>query len=148
MAAAWALPLPRLTDPLGAPLPAGWHLYSPVGYAILAPLVTLWDQIAMLPISRLTGFLTGLGLVYMAWRIRIRLSRRVRWPRAVLRELWVAAVTLAGFVGFVLLGLIWHARPVARLAGLGADEATVEIHSHTNASHDVRGVLVQGFDAA
>ncbi len=140
--------VPAISDPLGAPLPSGWAIHFPAGYAVLAPLVTLWDQIAMLPISRLTGFLAGLGLLYLAWRIRIRLGRRVRWPRAVLRELWVGAVTLAGFVGFVLLGLTWHARPMARLARLAVDEATVEIHSHTNASHDVRGVLVEGFDAA
>ena len=140
--------VPAISDPLGAPLPEGWHLHKPAGYLLLAPLVTLWDQIAMLSISRLTGFLAGLGLWYLAWRLRVRLTRQVRWPQAVLRELWVAAVAVAGFLGFVLLGLTWHARPVARLAGLAVDEATVEIHSHTNASHDVRGFLVEGFDAA
>lgn len=137
-----------LTDPLGAPLPPAWYLHTAIGYAILAPVVTVWDQVAMLPISRLSSFLASLGLLYLAWRIRVRLTRRVRWPEAVLRECWVAAVSLAGFMGFVLLGLIWHARPVARLAGLTVDEVTVEVHSHTNASHDVRGFLVEGFDAA
>ncbi len=139
---------PAISDPLGAPLSPGWNLHFPAGYALLAPLVTLWDQVAMLPISRLTGFLAGLGLWYLAWRIRVHLTRRVRWPKAVLREVWVAAVCLAALVGFVLLGLSWHARPMARLAGLTVDEVTVEVHSHTNASHDVRGFLVQGFDAA
>jgi hypothetical protein len=145
---AWSLPVPPLTDPLGAPLPPAWYLHHPIGYAILAPLGTLWDQLTMLPISRLTGFLAGLGLLFLTWRIRVRLTHRVRWPRAVLRECWVAAVSLAGFVGCLLLGLTWHARPVARLAGLAVDDLTVEIHSHTNASHDVRGWPVSGFDAA
>lgn len=146
--AAWAAPVVPLTDPLGAALPVGWHLHRSVGYALLAPLVTVWDQIAMLPISRLTGLLAGLGVVFLAWRIRVRRARRVRWPRAVLGECGVLVVAVTGFLCFVLLGLTWHARPVARLAGLAADELTVEIHSHTNASHDVRGFLVQGFDAA
>lgn len=140
--------VPAISDPLGAPLPEGWQMHHPAGYLLLAPVVTLWDQIAMLPISRLTGFLAGLGLVYLAWRLQVRLRHPVRWSRALLRECWVLVVAVAGFVGFVLLGLVWHARPVARLAGLSADELTVEIHSHTNASHDVRGFLVEGFDAA
>lgn len=146
--AAWAAPVPALANPLGSALPAAWRLHRSLGYAILAPLVTLWDQIAMLPISRLTGLLAGLGLVYLGWRIQVRLTQRFRWPRAVLRECWVLVMTVAGFATLVLLGLVWHGRPVARLAGLAADELTVEIHSHTNASHDVRGVLVDGFDAA
>ena len=145
---AWAIRVPPLSDPLGGALPAAWRLHTPLGYAILAPLVTLWDQIAMLPIGRLTGLLAGLGLLYLGWRVRVRLGNRTRWPRAVLRELWVLVVAVAGFVTFILLGLAWHARPVARLAGLGADELTVEIHSHTNASHDVHGFLVAGFDVA
>ncbi|MFN2316107.1 MAG: PHP domain-containing protein [Gemmatimonadales bacterium] len=145
--AAWAAPVPALTDPLGGALPAAWQLHRSLGYAIIAPLATLWDQIAMLPISRLTGLLTGLGVLYLAWRIQVRRTQRVRWTRAVLRECWVLVMAVAGFVTFVLLGLVWHDRPVARLAGLAADELTLEMHSHTNASHDVRGFLVEGFDA-
>lgn len=146
--AAWATRVSPLSDPLGGALPGAWQLHRTLAYALLAPLVTVWDQIAMLPISRLTGLLAGLGLAYLAWRIRVRLRHRLRWHRAVLRELWGLAVAVAAFLGFVLVGLTWHARPVARLAGLGVDELTVEIHSHTNASHDVQGVLVEGFDAA
>jgi hypothetical protein len=37
---------------------------------------------------------------------------------------------------------------MARLAGASADEAVVDFHTHTRASHDVGGTLMDGYDAA
>lgn len=138
---------PPLEDPLGAPLPDGWRLHHPAGYLLLAPLATLWDQISLLPLGRLTGLLWGLGLAFVAGRVAVRWRHRVRWPRALRIEAQVAGLSLAGFVVFVLAGMAWRTRPMPRLVGLGPDALTVEIHSHTNASHDARGGLTAGFDA-
>ena len=60
---------PPLSDPLGAPLPPGLHLALPWLYLLAAPLFDLWDGISMLNMRRLTGFLTGLLLLFVLWRI-------------------------------------------------------------------------------
>jgi hypothetical protein len=46
---------------------------------------------------------------------------------------------------FLFVGAIWH-RPMLALAGTGTDEMIVDLHSHTNVSHDVKGTLMSGFD--
>lgn len=143
-----ALPVPPLSIATGEPLPAEWVLQRGVFYALLAPLVTLWDQVSLLSLSRLRGFLAGLLLLFLAWRIvaclRRRPRRRLRWAH----EAGVLVLALAGLLVFVASGALWHSRPMARLAGLGMDDLVAEIHAHTNYSHDVRGGLAQGFDVA
>lgn len=136
-----------LADPLGEPLPPAWRLYHPAGYLALAPLTTLWDHTSLLPLHRLQGFIAGLALAFLGWRAWMRWHHRVRWPRAVLQELRLVALALGGFLLFVLAGVAWRDRPMVRLVGLEADHLTVETHAHTNASHDVQGVLGSGFDA-
>ena len=96
----------------------------------------------MLSLSRLEGFLLGLALLYLAWRVGRGLSRRrVRW-REELRSLVGALVLLVLFIGG---GLLSH-RPMLRLEGQGANLVAVDFHSHTSASHDVRGDGMAGFD--
>jgi hypothetical protein len=96
----------------------------------------------MLSMSRLEGFLLGLALLYAAGRI-VRLIRR---RRLVLREeggALLAAVVALG--AFILGGLISH-RPTLELVGTEPGVAVVDFHSHTNASHDVRGTAMGRFD--
>ena len=133
---------PMLSDPLGRPLPAGVHLAPPSSYLVLSPVYSLWDGVAMLSMSRLEGFLLGLALLYAVGRI-VRLIRR---RRLVVREeggALLAAVVALG--AFILGGLISH-RPTLELVGTGRDVAVVDFHSHTNASHDVRGTAMARFD--
>ena len=75
---------PPLSDPLGAPLPAGLHLGYPWLYVALAPLFSLWDGVSMLSLSRLRAFLTSILVLYLAWRLARMLWRRLAWrsPRA------------------------------------------------------------------
>jgi hypothetical protein len=148
LARAWHTP--ALGDPLGDPLPPDLHLAFPLTYVLFAPLFTLWDGVSMLSMSRLQGFLTGLTVLYVAWRGGRALWWRIAWsdgppPRAPLRrELGLLAASFAGLLLFVGVGLLWH-RPMAALAG--TDGALVfDAHSHTNVSHDVRGTLMRGFD--
>lgn len=138
---------PHLSDPLGAPLPAGWQLRTPGLYTALAPFFSLWDNIAMLSRTRLSGFLVGGALAYVGWRVAVRLGRRVRLARAILAEVGSLLAGLAALLLFVGVGMAWNTRPSRVLAGLSTDELTVEIHSHTSASHDVRRWPVAGFDA-
>jgi hypothetical protein len=105
----------------------------------------------MLSMTRLHGFLAGLAMLYLVWRGGRLLQSRVLWSdrrparHPVRRELVLLVGTLAGFALFVAAGLLWH-RPMAALAGAGADRVVFDMHSHTNASHDVGGPM-RGFDA-
>jgi hypothetical protein len=112
---------------------------------VLAPLFTLWDGVSMLSMSRLHGFLLGLPPLFIAWRL-LRRGLRPHTPFRPRHELKVLAVTLALLVGFIAAGILWH-RPMVALEGELRSEALVDFHSHTNASHDVRGTLMRGFDA-
>ena len=118
----------------------------PPAYLILAPLFTLWDGVSMLSMSRLRGFLAGLAGLYLVWRVARLVRARVLWSdrrparHPVRREVVLLLGTLAGFVLFVAAGLLWH-RPMAALAGAGADRVVFDVHSHTNVSHDVGGPM-------
>jgi hypothetical protein len=138
---------PALTDPVTGELPEPLHLSVPSLYLILAPLFTLWDGISMLSMSRLKGFLVGLVIIYVLWRL-IKVAKRRRatrtWPRRLLRELGILVLSLVLLLGFLLTGALWH-RPMISLAGVSRDERVVDFHSHTSASHDVSG-LMEDFD--
>ncbi len=103
----------------------------------------------MLSMGRLKGFLIGLALLYLAWRIvhawrgrtHSELPRRGFW----LRELIVLALSSSLLVAFLVVGALWH-RPMRSLAGVAPGDLVVDFHSHTNVSHDVRNTLMRGFD--
>ncbi len=105
---------------------------------MLAPVYSLWDGASMLSLSRLEGFLLGLALLFLAYRVGRAIARRRVVLREEIRSVIGAVVLLAVFVGG---GLISH-RPMLRLEGHGPDLAVVDFHSHTSASHDGRA----GFD--
>lgn len=130
--------VPALTDPVAGAAPPSLHLDIPWTYLTLAPLFTLWDGVSMLSMSRLIGFLTGLVLLYLIWRV-VQVGR-------MRTELKLLALSVVLFGSFVVIGAMWH-RPMLSLAGTDPQEMVVDFHSHTNASHDVRGTWMSGFDA-
>lgn len=142
------LRLPELSDPLGAPLPPDWQLGSPLLVTVLAPLFSLWDGVAMLSRSRLSGFLLGLAVGYLAWRLIVRRQRRVRIGRVIAEEVAALVGGVAALLLFVGVGMAWNTRPSRPLTGLSPDEFTMEVHSHTGVSHDVQQWPVSGFDLA
>ncbi|MGE3527480.1 MAG: PHP domain-containing protein, partial [Gemmatimonadales bacterium] len=149
--AALVLGTPALSDPTGAALPPSVHLHFPWLNLIFAPLFDLWDGVSMLSLSRLKAWAVWLAAFYVVWRIVTGIRRRRREPDAgppvgVIRELGLALLALALFLGFVGAGMLWH-RPMAGLAGVPADWLAVDMHTHTNASHDVKGTLMGGYDA-
>ncbi len=144
LALARAAALAPLSDPLGEPLPAGLRLALPWSYLLAAPLFTLWDGVSMLSMSRLEGFLLGLAPLFLLYRLLAALARRGTTLRG---ELLALGIGLAGLIAFVAAGLLWH-RPMASLAGVPPDDAVVDFHTHTRASHDVGGTLMDRYDVA
>jgi hypothetical protein len=135
--------VPALSDPTTGAVHGPLHLEIPWIYLLLAPLFTSWDAVSMLSMSRLQGFLLGVGVLFITWRVgQAALGRRLTLKRE-LRALAVALVLLASFV---LAGLLWH-RPMLSLGGTGASDIVTDFHSHTNVSHDVRDTWMRGFDA-
>lgn len=137
------LAVPALSDPVSGAVPPRLHLVVPPTYLALAPFFTLWDGVSMLSMSRLSGFIIGLVVLYLLWRIaRYRARRRIYW----LSELQTLVSSLVLWSLFVVVGAVWH-RPMLRLEGAASDEMIVDFHSHTNVSHDVRNTWMRGFDA-
>ncbi len=142
--------VPALHDPVAGAAPASAYLKIPLTYLILAPLFTLWDGVSMLSMRRLAGFLTGLAVLYLVWRVagvirrRNRGGRRPLWSQVV-REAVALVASVAFLLGFIIIGLVWH-RPMLSLEGTHPDDAIVDFHSHTNVSHDVRDTWMRGFD--
>jgi hypothetical protein len=96
----------------------------------------------MLSLSRLEGFVLGLALLFVVYRFSRAITRRRLVPGEEIRAVVGAAVLLLLFVGG---GLLSH-RPMLRLEGQDANLAAVDFHSHTSASHDVRGTAMAGYD--
>jgi len=140
LARAWAVP--SLSDPLGAPLPHGLSLTLPWSHLAAAPLFTLWDGVSMLSLSRLKGFLIGSLLLFLLWRLVRAIGRRGTTLGRELGAFLLGILALAAFIG---AGLLWH-RPMAALAGAGADRIVADFHTHTNRSHDVAGTAMDDYD--
>jgi hypothetical protein len=150
--AARVLRAPMLSDPTGNPLPAGLYLQVPVLHLILSPLFDLWDGVSLLSMTRLKGFLAGLLVIFVAWRALAAARRKSLDPDAgppigFVREIAALGLGLMALAGFVAGGMLWH-RPMVSLGGLPPNMIAADFHSHTNASHDVQGSLMKGFDAA
>lgn len=139
--------VPPLADPTGATVPAGLTLHAPPLYVALAPLFTTWDGITLLGMTRLKGFLAGIALGFVLWRAWQWRRMRGTVLQRLGRNLIILSVCSALFVLFVVVGLTWH-RPMLALRGAGPDAIVVDLHSHTNVSHDVQGTLMRGYDVA
>lgn len=151
LVAARVLRAAPLYDPLGAPLPPGVHLGFPVIHLLFAPLFDLWDAASMLSLRRLEWLAAGLLLAFAVWRVVLAVLRRRTDPDAgppigLIREASALLFGLIGFLAFVVGGLLWH-RPMVALRGAPPNIMVVDLHAHSNVSHDVRGTLMAGFDA-
>jgi hypothetical protein len=137
-----AFPVPALSDPTGAPLPAGVHLAFPLLNLLLAPLFDLWDGVTLLAMSRLNAFLLGAVTLGALWSVGSSIVEgRLLWGRATAR----LALFILGLGAFVLGGIRWR-RPMAHIDGTPDGYLVIDLHSHTNVSHDVKGLLQRDFD--
>ena len=133
-----AFPVPALSDPTGAALPAGVHLAFPVLNLLLAPLFDLWDGVTLLAMPRLQAFLAGAAALFVLGRVWLRNAGWRRHAVAVVEFLFLFGAFLVGGAG-------WR-RPMAHIAGVPDTLLVVDLHSHTNLSHDVTGWLQRDFD--
>lgn len=139
---------PALSDPTGAALPRSLHLHFPFLNILLAPVFDTWDGVSMLGMHQLVAFFIWSAAGVVLWRVARQILRRPKRP-SVGRLLTEVAIVIGGVLGlllFGLVGLVWH-RPMVSLAGVPADRMVVDLHTHTNVSHDVHGTLMRGFDA-
>ncbi|MBA2457808.1 MAG: hypothetical protein H0V43_02490, partial [Gemmatimonadales bacterium] len=123
LARVWGVP--SLSDPLGAPLPDGLSLTLPWSHMAVAPLFTLWDGVSMLSLGRLKGFLIGSLLLFLLWRLGRAIGWRGTTPG---RELGAILLGILALAAFIAAGLLWH-RPMAALAGAGADRIVADFHT-------------------
>lgn len=144
-----AIGAPALTDPTGAPLPASLHLHFPLLNVLLAPAFDVWDGVSMLGMHQLVAFFIWSAVGVVLWRVGRQLLRRParRGVRSLLVEVAIVIGGVLALLSFGLVGLVWH-RPMVAIAGVPAGWIAVDLHTHTNVSHDVHGTLMRGFDAA
>jgi hypothetical protein len=141
--------VPALSDPVTGSVSPSLHLSTPILYLLLAPPFTLWDGISMLSMSRLQGFLRGLLVLYLLWRLAhfIRVQPPLGSWKLWGRELAVLVASVVTLILFLCLGAVWH-RPMLALAGTSPKDLVVDFHSHTNLSHDVSDTWMRNFDIA
>src|SRR5919112_3352813 len=139
--------VPPLSDPVTGSIPPSLYLQTPALYLLLAPLFTLWDGISMLSMRRLQGFLPGLIILYLIWRVlrRVQVRHSPQGWTAWARELGALVLSLGALLTFLIVGAFWH-RPMLALAGVSPEGRVVDFHSHTTISHDVGSTWMRGFD--
>ena len=141
--AAWIVAAPPIVDIGGAPTAVARvaSLRLPVGYLVLDPLNGLLDALTLLtPGQHLSIFLWALA-GFAGWRVW-RARGHAPHPRMVLHEARALALLLLVYASVYAVGLL-APRPMAALSLGDRDALAVDVHSHTDASHDGRG----GFDA-
>lgn len=128
-----------LSTPTGAVAAA--RLDVSWGYVLMAPVANVLDTLSVLTMGQHYGFLAALMLVYVLWRF-FRRRDRVGWIRRVGVEVAVALLCLGGLLAFYAYGMVGP-RPMAAIVPVDPDVVVVDVHSHTDHSHDGR----PGFDA-
>lgn len=119
----------------GRPLP-GVTLETGPLYLLFGPLYGTWDRLGLLPLSIHIGFLLTLIAGFVIWRIVRRRTPR-RLPGRIALECGVVALALAVLLGFYAAGALLT-RPMATLVVEDPDLLVIDLHSHTDRSHDGR----------
>lgn len=135
----WPVAVPPVRDMVTRDAVPGARLLHSGAYLLLSPVFDVMDALTLLSIRQLVALVISLAVVYLAWRGR-------RWhagaPVRFVRELRHAFLSLGAFLAFCAAGVLVP-RPMAALALGDRDAVKVDVHSHTNASHDGR----RDFDA-
>lgn len=121
----------------GVQLDVGW------GYIMLAPITNILDTLSVLTLPQHYAVLITMIAAFVMWRA-LR-ARRVGRPLGVERslgrrvgaELGVATLSFLGLAGFYGFGMVGH-RPMAAVAPTDDDVVVIDVHSHTEHSHDSR----------
>lgn len=120
------------------------RLMLPSSYLVLAPPFDVLDTMTLFSVPQHIALLVTLIVLWTAWRAwpRRRLDRDDGAARRTVagrigRELGLTALFLAGIVAvYAVLALV--PRPMARLVVSDLDVLAVDVHAHTQYSHDGR----------
>jgi len=137
----WIAAASPVRDALTLASVPGVRLVRPFWYVVLAPACDVLDALTLLSVPQNLALIVSLLVIYVLWRIarwsagRRSGSRPVL--RAVLRELRLALRALGVLVAVYGIGIV-APRPMAALRVSDPDAVIVDVHSHTNFSHDGR----------
>ena len=129
-------------EALGAAAPnggAGATLRLPAAYTLLSPLCELYDALTLLTVGQHGALLAWLLAGYAGARVAAHRRAGARRP---LRDSAALGLTIAVTAAVYVAGAL-APRPMAALRLTDGDELALDVHSHTDASHDGR----IGFDA-
>lgn len=124
-----------LTTPTGE-VPTDASLDVGLGYVALAPVLNIWDTLSVLTLGQHYAVLATLIVVFVLWRLA-RNRRRLGWLRRTAVELGVSVLALVGLLAFYGYGAVGP-RPMAALTVTAPDVLVLDVHSHTDHSHDGR----------
>lgn len=149
----WIAAQPPIRDQVTLAAISGATLVRPAAYVVLAPLCDTMDALTLLSVSQTIALLGTLIALYVLWRV----GRGIRRGTRPLRELRLALRALGALIAFYGVGIL-APRPMAALRLADRDAVIVDVHSHTNYSHDGRADFspranrawhrAAGFDAA
>jgi hypothetical protein len=109
------------------------------GYLAAAPVLGVWDALAVLSIPQHLAVLGGLISIFLLWRLsRTRGARSRGFVAALAWETLALALFVGGVLVFYAVGAVIP-RPMAALRVADPDVVVVDFHSHTLSSHDGRG---------
>ena len=114
------------------------RLTQPAGYIAIAPLSDVLDTVTLLAIGQhIAIVLWAIGL-FAIWRLwRVRRARQIVNGTTILREIGATALLLVGIVFVYALAALLP-RPMASLALSDDTVLAIDLHSHTEYSHDGR----------
>jgi len=143
----WPAAVPAVRDMVTRGAVPGARLVHPAAYLALSPVYDVMDALTLLSVGQLVAVVLSLAFLYAVWRAWRR--RRYGAARGAAREAargWretrMAFLALGAFLAFCAAGVLVR-RPMAALALADRELVKVDMHSHTNASHDGR----RDFDA-
>lgn len=121
-----------ITDSAGGRAPEGVTLELPFVYMATSPLSRTLDAMTLLSSPQTIAVVISLVVLLLAWRFLQK--------RRVLRPLFALLVCVA----LIEAAVAFAPRPMARLRVADPQVVTVDFHSHTGASHDVRKSVSPG----
>ena len=130
------MPVPVLREVVSGEYLSGTRLQHGLDYLLFAPLYGIWDRLSVLALSTHVVLLLTLIGVFLGWRLLRR-----RTPRGMLARIavegGVAALALAGLLAFYAGGALLT-RPMGALVVDDPGLLVIDLHSHTERSHDGR----------
>lgn len=135
---AWPFAIPPIKDAATGDVVGEAQLMFPAGYLALSPLYDVLDTITLLGVRQHVALLVTLLAGFLVWRAWPRRARAaVPLGRRLLREALYLALWLGALVGlYALMALV--PRPMARLVVTDPDVLALDVHAHTQSSHDGR----------